>query len=55
MLEITIFEDGLELGTFDVDSSLVKVGSVIIDDMLIMAIELAPKTGEDAIVTIEFI
>ena len=56
MLEVTIFDiDGnLEIGTFDYESSLIEVGNTI-DGMLITHVELNPSTGEDAIITIEFV
>ena len=57
MLEVTIFETkvNLEIGTFDIASSEVFVGSVIFDDMEILSVNSNPSTGEDAIVTIRFI
>lgn len=55
MFEVTVFESGLEIGTFDLPEDDIGVGSVIMGTMEILTVELNPTTGEDAVVTVQFI
>jgi len=54
MLEITLFESGLEVGTIDVPTNVLVIGGEF-DGMRFTAIEWNPATGEDAIVAIEYV
>ena len=54
MSEVTLFESGLEVGTIDVPTEALVVGTVF-DGMRFVEIELGPATGEDAIVVIEYV
>lgn len=54
MLEVTLFENGLEVGTIDMPAAALVVGAEF-DGMRFVAIEWNPATGEDAIAVIEYV
>lgn len=54
MLEVTLFESGLEVGTIDVPASVLVLGGEF-DGMRFVAIDWSPTTGEDAIAVIEYV
>ena len=54
MLEVTLIENGLVVGDFDIPAAELVVGNVW-DEMLIVSIEWSPSTGEDAIAVIKYV
>jgi hypothetical protein len=54
MIEVTLFESGLEVGTIDMPVTALVLGGEF-DGMKITSITLNPPTGEDAIITIEYV
>lgn len=54
MLEVTFFDNDLEIATCDVQASDLYVGAIV-EGMEILNITLNPPTGEDALVSIAYI
>jgi hypothetical protein len=54
MLEVTLFESGLEIGTIDLPSSALVIGGEF-DGMRFVSIDWHPSTGEDAIAVIVYV
>jgi hypothetical protein len=54
MLEVTLMDLGMEVGTIDIPASELFVGNVY-DGMRIESLELNPASGEDAIAVITYV
>ncbi len=54
MLEVTLVENGMVMGDFDIPESVLVVGGIW-DGMEFVSIEWNPPTGEDAIAVIRYV
>ena len=54
MLEVTLIENGLVVGDFDIPADALVVGGVW-DEMEFVSIEWNPSTGEDAIAVVRYV
>jgi hypothetical protein len=54
MFEVTLIENGIVMGDWDIPAESLVVGGVW-DGMEILSIEWSPSTGEDAIVVVRFV